>query len=105
MCTCTSGECSKTKLSVCSLGFALGVTKGLWLLLAAWVAYFFGYGVAMVEHVASFYHGYSATLMGGLWGGLYGLICGFIFGVVIGYFYNFAVCYCHRKCENKDESK
>src|SRR5579864_3507978 len=97
MCMC-KGDCKKTKLSKFALGISLGLTKGLWLLISAWVAWGFGYGMAMVQHIAQFYHGYGASFQGGLLGGLYGLLCGFILGVVIGFFYNCALCCCHGKC-------
>lgn len=93
---------SKSKLSPCAFGLALGVVKGLWMVLAAWSAWLFGYGAAMVDHIASFYHGYGASFSGGLIGGLYGLICGFIFGIVFGFFYNRFLHMCCKKCESKE---
>ncbi len=95
----------KAKLSPCGLGFALGAAKGLYLMLSAWVAYFFGYGAAMVGHVAGFYNGYGASVAGGFVGAGYGFVCGFIFGLFVAYFYNFALRCCCKDGECKSECK
>jgi hypothetical protein len=101
---CKSSAGDRAKFSPCALGMALGVVKGLYLLLAAWISWLWGYGAPMVAHLGEYYHGYSSSLMGGLAGGAYGLVCGFVFGFVIAYFYNcFVGC---GKCSSvKEESK
>src|SRR5258708_6415070 len=73
-----SDECVKSKLSPWALGLAFGVIKGLCLMLYAWGGWLFGYGMPMIEHIASFYHGYGASLVGGLIGGVYGFVGGLI---------------------------
>jgi len=105
MCMCKDSECRKSKLSKFALGIALGLTKGLWLMLSAWVAWLSGHSMAMVQHIAQFYPGYGASLKGGLVGGAYGLICGFIIGVIFAFFYNWALCCCRGKCEKCDSKE
>jgi hypothetical protein len=97
-------QCS-TKLSKCSLGLGIGIAEGLFMMLFAWAGWFFDYGTSLIEQVASFYYGYAATFVGGLWGGLWGFILGFFFGIVIAVVYNFCSCKCCKKycsLENKD---
>lgn len=97
------GECYKSRLCPFSLGFALGAAKGLFLLLLAWTGWLAGYGIAMIDHISSFFSGYGASLVGGLYGLVLGFVCGFIFGFFIGCFYNFCCCRCCKKsAENKD---
>lgn len=91
-----SDECKFCKVSPCALGLAVGVAKGAFMLLLAWSAYFFGYGRAMVEHIAAWHHGYASSLMGGVVGGACGLITGFVVGYVIGFLYNFFVARCPK---------
>lgn len=87
-------SCVKCKLSSCSVGVAFGITKGLCLMLLAWVGMYFGYGMASISQVASVYPGYAASFTGGLIGAGYGLVVGFIFGFVFGYIYNWSLRFC-----------
>jgi hypothetical protein len=87
----------KSTVSACSLGLALGVLKGLCVMLLAWAAWLFGVGGPMVMHMASYYHGVSASFVGGLIGAAYGLVGGFVFGYIFGKLYNFFLCRCHHK--------
>lgn len=89
-CDSTSG---KSGLRPCAFGLAVGVFKGLWLLGLALSAMYFGMGAAMVEHVGSFYHGYDASFMGGIYGAVYGLVGGFISGYIFAWLYNKFLCY------------
>lgn len=89
-------ECDKVKVCPVSLGIALGFVKGMYMLLLAWVAWLFGYGSAMVDHISSFMSGYSASLMGGIKGGVWGFVCGFVFGFVFAYVYNFVCSRCKK---------
>lgn len=93
-----SEECVYAKLRPCSLGLALGVMKGVFLLGLAYAGWLGGYGSAMIEHVAAYYNGYSASFVGGLIGAAYGFIGGFIIGYIFGFLYNFFVCRCCKKC-------
>ncbi len=92
--------CTFATLSPFALGLALGVIKGVCLIVLAYAAWIFGFGMPMVEHVASYYHGYHASFVGGLVGGVYGLVGGFIFGYVYGFLYNF---FMHRCCGKDSE--
>ena len=82
------------KLSPFSLGLAIGVAKGAFMLLLAWSAYFFGYGKALVEHIAVMHHGYAPSIMGGIVGGVCGLVVGFVIGAVVALLYNYFVARC-----------
>ncbi len=93
----SNGMCVKTKLCACALGVAIGVTKGLSLMLLAWVSLVWGVGAPLVVHLAAFLHGYASTWVGGLIGGGWGLVCGFIFGIVVGWIYNLCLCCCCKK--------
>ncbi len=89
------------KLKPCSLGFALGVVKGFYLMLLALVAMHCSACLVMVNHIAGFYHGYAATYVGSLYGLGLGFLCGFVFGMLIGYLYNFCLCCsaCKTSCK------
>ncbi len=86
-----------SKLSKCGFGFALGITNGLGMMLLAWAAMQWGFGASMITQVASVYHGYDATWMGGLYGAGWGFVDGFIFGFVAAAFYNLCLCCCCKK--------
>ncbi len=77
-----------TRLCAPALGMGFGITSGLCMLLLAWAGWQWGYGNTLIDQYAMMYHGYAASLVGGLWGGLWGLIEGFVFGVVVGFIYN-----------------
>lgn len=96
--SCEDGSV-KSKLSPCSLGFAMGIIKGLYLLIFSWVAWLGGYGTAMVEHYSHFVYRYAPDFVGGLFGGLWGFICGFIFGFILAWLYNFCSCCCKKSCK------
>lgn len=100
-----NSECGVAKLCPVSFGIAFGVTEALMALIIAYVAWFFGYGVAMVEHFSAVYYGYAPSFVGGLFGALWGFIGGFIFGFVVAYIYDFCVCRGSRKsCGSSDKS-
>jgi hypothetical protein len=85
------------KLSVCRFGFAVGVANGLSMMCLAWMAMCWGLGAPMISLVASVYHGYGATLIGGLYGAGWGFLDGFVFGIVAAFFYNLCLCCCCKK--------
>lgn len=92
-------ECAKAKLCACSLGIAIGVTKGLILMLFAWAGWMWGVGTPMIEHIGNLFHGYAPTLLGGIIGGGWGLIGGFVVGLLIGWIYNRCICCgCKKLC-------
>lgn len=96
---CKTGcTCSKAKLCPVSLGVGFGVAQGLFLLLFAWVGWFWGYGGTLAHDLSVIFHGYAPSLVGGLFGGLWGFIEGFVFGLIAGFVYDFCVC-CGCKCK------
>lgn len=86
--------CSAFKLHSVALGVACGITKALFLILFAWSAMYWNYGLSTITQIGEIYQGYNATFLGGLYGGGYGLLVGFVFGCLIGFFYNLCVCCC-----------
>jgi len=94
-----------SKLHACALGLACGITKGLFLMIFAWVAMGTGHGdLAMITFLSNVYHGYSASFVGGLLGGAYGIVIGFVFGYIFGKIYNLCVCCCRCCCCCKSSS-
>lgn len=89
-----------------SLGIAFGIVSGLCMLALAWAGWLWGYGTIMIDQIASIYHGYAATMIGGLWGLLWGFVKGFIGGLIFGWVYNGLV-HCRSKCcpANKCDTK
>jgi hypothetical protein len=69
------------------LGIALGVTWALGVFFAGIFA-MFGWGVAVVDLMASFYIGYGASIPGAIIGAIWALVDGFVCGVVIAWIYN-----------------
>ncbi len=88
--------CKLAPICPVSLGLAIGIACGLFMMAYAWIAAFWGYGTAMIEQYGAFYYGYAPTGMGGLIGGLWGLLEGFIFGAVIALFYDLFACCCRK---------
>jgi len=87
-----------TRICVVSLGIALGVAKGLGMMLFAWAGWLWGHGVTMIDQVGLMYHGFAPTFKGGLVGLGWGFLCGFILGVVIAFVYNLCVSCCPAGC-------
>jgi len=80
------GECCRLK--VFSLGMAIGITTGLWMLLLGWLSWLMGWGHNIINIVEPLYRGYGPSFVGGLIGGLWGLVDGFFFGIIIAFIYN-----------------
>lgn len=92
------------RLCACTLGVAIGVAKGLFLMLLAWVGLVWGAGLPLVQHMGTFLQGYAPTLSGGLIGGAWGFAVGFVSGLVIGWVYNLCLCcgkFCGKFCGKK----
>jgi hypothetical protein len=75
------------KLQPVALGVAIGVLWAIYIFFAAIFA-MFGWGVAVVETMASFYIGYAATFLGAIIGAIWAFVDGFVAGVVIAWIYN-----------------
>jgi hypothetical protein len=71
-----------------NLGFALGLTWGLGVMLGTWWMVLMGKPGFTLSKLSAFYFGYSVSFVGGLVGLFWGFIDGFICGVVIAWFYN-----------------
>lgn len=85
-------EDCKTKLSALSLGIAFGVVTALYMMFFAWVSWYWGYGVAIINQFSSIYIGYASSFMGGIVGAFWGFVDGFIFGILSGWIYNLCLC-------------
>ena len=71
------------ELQAPALGIAVGV---LWALYVFFLAIFamFGWGVPVVDAIASLYIGYGASIIGAIWA----VVDGFVAGFVIAWIYN-----------------
>lgn len=100
-----NGKCVKcyARLSICSFAFAVGITNGLCMMLFAYMGMMHWVGDEMIKLVATMYHGYAPTAIGGLFGLGWGFLDGFIFGGLIAIFYNCIKCCCCKcKCASKE---
>ena len=93
-CKCT------LRLSAISLGLEFGIVTGLWMMLFAWSAMWWGHGIPMIAQWAEVYHGYAPTYVGGLIGGAWGFAEGFISGLIFGLIYNLCSCCCKCMCKS-----
>lgn len=94
-----------SKLSVCNLGMAVGITWALTMFLCALLTMFFGIASPFVDIFSSIYWGFDATIIGAILGLFWGFIDGFIGGALVAFFYNLCACKCpcayckaNRKC-------
>lgn len=71
-----------------NLGFALGMTWGLGVMLGTWWLLMVGQPGTTINKLSAFYFGYTFSFVGGLVGLFWGFIDGFIAGVLIAWFYN-----------------
>jgi hypothetical protein len=95
-CVKGKGECCYFALCPFSFGIALGVTKGLFVMLFLWAGYVWGYGLSVIESMSHVYYGVSASFAGGFIGFLWGFLFGFVFGVIVGFIYDCCIC-CMKK--------
>lgn len=70
-----------------ALGIAIGVLWAAYVFLCGITA-LFGWGVELVEALASLYIGYGASVGGAFAGAVWGFVDGYIAGVVIALIYN-----------------
>ena len=87
---------SCARLAPAKLGFALGLIWGLGVMLLAWGAWLFGYGLLFIRTLSSIYFGLSPSFLGGIFGGLCGFVDFFIFGFLAALVYNG----CRKKSAN-----
>lgn len=78
------------KLSLLSLGIAIGFAEGLYMMVFAWLGWLWGYGIPIIHELATVM--FAPSFIGGIMGGILGFIDGFIFGVIVAIFYNLCVC-------------
>lgn len=78
------GNCCYVSKKGVKFGMAFGVTNAIFMLVLALVGSFWGYGMPIIAQTASLYHGYAASLSGGLVGALWGFLAGFIYGYIFG---------------------
>lgn len=71
-----------------NLGFALGLTWGLGVMLGTWWLMFMGSPGDTISKLGGFYIGYTYSFVGGIIGLVWGFVDGFICGVLIAWFYN-----------------
>ena len=95
------GKC-KCYLSPVSLGVAFGVVCGLWMLLFAWSAMWWGHGVPIIAQWAEVLPGFAATIKGGLIGAAWGFVKGFVMGLIFGWIYNLCLCCCKGSCKSDE---
>ncbi|MBT3350130.1 MAG: bacteriophage holin [Nitrospinaceae bacterium] len=76
------------RLDPLRLGLAFGILWAFGVAFLACMARLFGWGVPVVEIIASVYIGFSITWAGLLAGVLWGLADGFIGGFLIAWLYN-----------------
>lgn len=74
-------------LNVRALAFAAAIVWSAGVFLAGIFATF-GWGVAAVQAIGSFYIGYGPTLLGAVIGAIWAFIDGFVGGAVIAWLYN-----------------
>jgi hypothetical protein len=70
-----------------ALGVAIGVLWAAYVLFCGITA-MFGWGVALVNALASLYIGYGPSPVGAVIGAVWGFVDGYIAGVVIAWIYN-----------------
>jgi hypothetical protein len=93
------------KIYPVSFGVAWGLISGLGWMLLCWAGARWGYGIPVINHMASVYHNIAPTFVGGLWGLLWGFIDFLVFGVLVAIVYNNTCCCFCPKQECDDETK
>jgi hypothetical protein len=70
-----------------ALGVAIGVLWALYVFCVGITA-MFGWGVALVNVLASLYIGYGASIIGAIVGAVWAFVDGLVAGVIIAWVYN-----------------
>ncbi len=79
------------KISPLGLGMALGLVWLMSIVIISLLAMYVGYGVALVDLLATVYSGYELSAIGILIGAGWSFLDGFIGGGLIAFFYNLFV--------------
>ncbi|MEM1243255.1 MAG: bacteriophage holin [Pseudomonadota bacterium] len=85
-----------SRISVVGLGIGLGAMWCISVLFMGLMAWWFGWGTAMVEDLAIYYIGYGPSFSGIVLGIIWSFIDGFIGGVILAFFYNLALRLMHK---------
>lgn len=70
-----------------ALGIAIGVLWAIYVFCVGITA-MFGWGVALVNVLASLYIGLSASILGAIIGAIWAFVDGFVAGLIIAWVYN-----------------
>ena len=70
-----------------ALGVAIGVLWAIYVFCIGITA-MFGWGVALVDVLASLYIGYGASIIGAIIGAIWAFVDGLVAGVIIAWVYN-----------------
>jgi hypothetical protein len=89
----------RTRLGVFAIGFALGITWAIGLLLLGWIGKITGWGKPMIDVIGTMYLGYQATFWGAVIGAVWGFVDLFIGGIVFAAIYN--ACVCSKGCNHE----
>ncbi|HSM20241.1 MAG TPA: bacteriophage holin [Hyphomicrobiales bacterium] len=76
-----------SQLKPVAFGLAIGVLCAIYVFFMGVFA-MFGWGVPLVEMVASFYIGFGASIVGAIVGAIWAFIDGFVAGFIIAWVYN-----------------
>jgi hypothetical protein len=80
-------EVIMNKCQPLALGVAVGVLWAIYVFCLGITA-MFGWGVALVDALASLYIGYGASIVGAIIGAIWAIVDGFVAGVVVAWIYN-----------------
>jgi hypothetical protein len=97
-------ERARFRLNKVALGFALGLTLGVMLMLVTWWVLVFSGESAFLAGIGTFFFGYSVSIAGSVMGFLWGLVAGFAFGFSIGLVYNESNRYLEHKAATKSKA-
>jgi hypothetical protein len=75
------------KINVMKFALAWGITFGIYVMVLGWLA-MSGWGIAIVQTIASLYVGYGPSFVGGIIGGLYAFVDWTIGIAIVGWLYN-----------------